>query len=260
MDNTQDQTTPDNAAEGSTQDTSDAATTMPETTEGQESQVQTQETTTSPEPIIETASAVQNKAPVVDPVTTPEATPVPVILAAPVVNPTVAPVVKTAPTVKNTEPKALEGLQTLVAEMRATGTPAQKALISSFDDYAVKMAPGQVMDHDKGAKYQYAFWKAIQNVIEHAPDGEFNKLWNVLLALAESHKDGVFGERYIMRFANAWHQSEVELASYQRIINLIKLTANAAERSKNLRNVDITRTLELTFTERGRTRIANFYS
>lgn len=236
-----DQSSQQNSAEG----TGDAAPETPEVP--QPPLPETPVVQEPPAPI----EAVVTAAPVVVEVKAPEAP------AAPVVQTTQA---KTDPEVLNTEAKALEGFDALIAELKATGTSSQKALISSFEQYAFNMQPGKPMDSEKGAKHQYTFWKTIQHLVENSPEGEFNKLWSILLAYAHQHKSGVFGERYIMRFTEQWRQSEDELAAYQRIINLIKLTADPQTRAKNMREVNISRTLELVFSEQGRQRVGNFYA
>ncbi len=162
--------------------------------------------------------------------------------------------------VKNTEPSAsTDELEILLAQMRKEGTQAQKNLIYALDTYVDVMAPGKPMNSETGARYQYTFWKAVQTVIESSPEGEFKRLWSILLAYAEKHKNGVFGDRYLFRFADQWHQSESELTAFQRAMNLVRLTSDPEQRAKGLKQVDLQRSLEETFTEQGRSRLLNFY-
>ena len=160
---------------------------------------------------------------------------------------------------KTTTPEPTEGLSVMLAAMRKDGSASQKGLIYALDTYVERMAPGKPMDAETGAKHQHALWKAVQNVIESSPDGEFKRLWSILLAYAEEHKNGVFGDRYLFRFADQWHQSESELTAFQRAMNLVRLTSNPRARAKGLKQVDLQRSLEETFTEQGRARVLGFY-
>lgn len=187
-----------------------------------------------------------------------QASPVP-----PAPAPKAAPVVsapqKTAPVVSLKQPAAAEGFRALIEKMKTDGTKDEKKLIANIEQYMQRMAPGQPMGGDDGARNQHALWKVIQGLVERAPQEEFRKLWNILLGYFEESKDGVFGDRYIFRFAESWHHSEAELTAFQRILNVIKLTSNANERSKGLRQVDLGRSLETGFSEEARQRLLSFY-
>lgn len=166
---------------------------------------------------------------------------------------------KTAPVVSLKQPAPVEGFRAAIEKMKVDGTKDEKKLIANIEQYMQRMAPGQPMSGDDGARNQHALWKLIQGLVERAPQEEFRKLWNILLGYFEESKDGVFGDRYIFRFAESWHHSEAELTAFQRILNVIKLTSNANERSKGLRQVDLGRSLETGFTEEARQRLLTFY-
>ena len=164
-----------------------------------------------------------------------------------------------APIVEQTQVKDLSAFELMVQKIKTDGTAEQKRLILGIEQYMQRMTPGMQVDFNEGARHQHTLWKMIQGVIERAPQDQFKKMWSILLAYFEEHKDGVFGDRYVYRFSEFWHQGESELNAFQRIINVIKLTSNPQERELGLRQVDLNRSLDEVFTEQGRQRIMAYY-
>lgn len=167
--------------------------------------------------------------------------------------------VATAPTVTEKQVSTSTEFEQLIAGLENTGTEAQKQLIYSFKRYIAAMAPGVPTDGPVSVRHQYMLWKTISSVIENSPAEEFKKLWNIILAYFNTYKDGVFHERYILRFSEYWHYNIDELNAFQRIINVIKLTADPETRLKSLREVSLSRSLAEGFSEAGRTRLLGFY-
>jgi len=149
--------------------------------------------------------------------------------------------------------------ETLINKIKESGTATQKTLILAIETYMEKMKPGMPVDDATGARNQYVFWKTISGLVERAEKDEFKKLWSILLGYFDQYKDGAFHDRYVFRFSEFWHYSISELNAYQRVINLIKLTANAKERESGLKQVDLERTLAEGFSEEARQRIITFY-
>lgn len=154
---------------------------------------------------------------------------------------------------------AATNLSDLVAQIKKSGTIAQKSLVASIETYMANMAPGKPVSNEDGDKYQYQFWKTIQNLVHNAPVDEFKSLWNLLLMFVHQHKQGVFHDRYIFRFSEYWIHSVEELNGFQRILNLINLTCDPATRAVGLRQVNLDATLADGFTEEARQRILGFY-
>lgn len=192
-------------------------------------------------------------APVVEetqPAPAPEPAPTPTVTAA--VSTTVA-------QVENQQEPAPTGFDALIAQIKESGTRAQKDLVNSLEHYMVNMKPGKPVNPDEGARHQYVLWKTITGITETAPVDEFKKLWSILLGYFNQYGKGVFHDRYVFRFSEFWQYDERQLAAFQRILNLLKLTANPKTRAMGLRQVDMNRTLADGFTEEGRQRIVGFY-
>lgn len=173
------------------------------------------------------------------------------------------PEVQAAPVVQEAAHKPKEAptnIEMLLDKIKAEGTPTEQALLKGLDAYVSAMAPGKAVDSKTGALQQHTLWQNLRFIIQSSPDGEFDRLWNMVLAYAHLHKDGAFHERYIMRFSEDWHYDLDDLTAFQRLINLIKLTADSNKREHALKQVDINRTLEKGFNDRGRTRLISFYN
>lgn len=147
-----------------------------------------------------------------------------------------------------------------MAKIEATGTPAQKALVGNLSQYLNNMKKGRPMTPVTGAAQNHLLWLALFQVVEKAVAEEFRTQWNIVLAWFEEHKNDAFGPRHVFRFAEAWTRDPDHLAAMQRLINLIHLTSNRAEREDNLKRVDLGRTLAHPFSEEGRSRVMGFYN
>ena len=166
---------------------------------------------------------------------------------------------KAASVVVEAVEKVVSKFEALVASIRAEGTVAGKGLVHAFDLYFETMLPGKPVDPDKGAKAQYAFWRALYTVIHSAPQEEFKVLWNLVLAYFNNHAEDIFHPRYVFRFSESWSASQTELDAFQRLLNLIHLTANPQTRAAGLKQVDLGRSLGDFFTEEDRQRLITFY-
>lgn len=151
-------------------------------------------------------------------------------------------------------------IQEYLDNVKANGTVLQKNLIAALDKYLEDLKPRKPVTVDKGANIQYLFWKTLQSAIENSSQEEFKSLWTIVLAYFNLFKDEAFHERYVYRFAEYWTASEDELSAFQRLLNLIKLTADPKERALGLKQVNVEKSLELIFSEQGRQKLLNFYS
>ena len=186
---------------------------------------------------------------------TKEATPVVVKTATPkVVVPVAMPVVG-----KDTKTTAVSfDFEGIISKIKASGTLAERTFVVQIEQYITAMQPGKPMTSEVGARNQIALWRTIFNCIERTEE-EFHKIYSLLLAYFEQYKDGVFHERYVFRFAEMMTLPPEELATYQRTINLIKITCSPLGRNQSLKQVDLSRTLKDVFSEPGRQKLLTFY-
>lgn len=140
------------------------------------------------------------------------------------------------------------------------GTFSQKTLVETLFRYRDSMFPKKMITEADGVLQQYYLWKAIQGVVCNSSSEEFNTLWSILLAFAQRHKDDVFHDKYVHRFAHRWNWSADELEGFQNIINLIKVTADPEKRKTSVKTVSLEKTMAKGFTEDAKQRISVFYS
>lgn len=153
----------------------------------------------------------------------------------------------------------LSPFQKKMLEISAQGTPAQSGLIAKLTTYVEEMKPGKPMTGDAGVVKQHQLWRTIFSTIENAPVVEFKSLWSIILAFFHEHADGAFHESYIYRFSEHWKHNKLELDGFQRIINLIKVSADPKTRNATTKQVDLDKTLAQPFSEEGRNRLIGFY-
>ena len=166
------------------------------------------------------------------------------------------------PEVVITEPTpapALDEFSQWLAKIEASGTTAEKMVVSGIGKYVDLMAPGKPMAGGTGARHQRMLWDTIYYIVESAPAEEFNRLWNLFLAFFDRYRTGAFADRYVNRFAADWYGSVENLTSLQRMVNLASLTANPKDRKIGLKQVSLAKTLENTFSEAGKQKLQNFY-
>lgn len=135
-------------------------------------------------------------------------------------------------------------------------------IINGFENYIAKMKPGIpfIGKEKEGALLQYTFWKLLKYVIEGTSDTNFKKAWSLVLAYFHNDETGVFGERYVFRFAEYWNWSKDELDGFQRLVNLIRISANPETRSKIKSKVDVQRSVEKGINPDAANRIIGFYN
>lgn len=202
--------------------------------------------------------------PDVAPEPTPEPTPVPteapVVLSADVLEKQVAEATKPARVqVTQVAQKAVGRYEQLLANLEANGANETKTVINSLKKYADNMDPKKPMSPAQGTMHQYELCQTLRYALNTDPD-TFKELWQFVLAFAHKHAAGVFSDRYIFRFPDQWQWSEEMLMAHQRLVNIIKLTANPQTRANGLKQVVLGRSMEVGFTNRGQQNILNFYS
>lgn len=163
-------------------------------------------------------------------------------------------------TVKTEAPvEAASNLSILKAKIAESGSDAAKKLVATLESYIGAMRPGLPVTAEKGNQQQQALWFAIRNTVENSKPEDFRQLWFIILSYFHHHKNGALGPRHLFRFAESWNRSLEDLKGFQKILNIIRLTADPEERESGLKQVDIASNLQDGFTEEGRSRVVQYY-
>jgi hypothetical protein len=131
--------------------------------------------------------------------------------------------------------------------------------IDAVKKYMFDMAPGKTMDTTTGVAHQINLFRAIRSIIDFSGD-EFQLTFVALLRLFDEHKDGVFHERCIFRFMENITLNTDDQRAFERIINLIKIAAPVQGRAEALKQVNMQKTLQYTFTDVGKNRVLGFFN
>lgn len=183
----------------------------------------------------------------------------PVVQEAPkAVVPVKAPVQLTpTPATKPVVAKASD-FESMVKQLRASGTVAEKWLVEALERYVVAMTPRTPISSEVGLKNQLALWNTITRVLNEYEPSEFSKLWNILVAYFRQHKDGVFGIQYVLRFTDKWPMNRLEeCTGFENMVNLLKATAN--NRNTVTKEVSIDKSVRECFSDVARGRLIQFY-
>lgn len=207
------------------------------------------------------------EAPVIKEITEPAQTPAPAIVEE--VKPTEAPSIAhidEAAFVKEAPVKIVEinvpvrsSFETSIDAMKARKIPEVSSLIVSMEQYISAMAPGKSMTPEHGNRQQELLASALFGVLNTQGD-TFKLCWSVALAYFNEYKTSVFNERYVYRFSEYWTKEISVLSTFQRLINLMIVTADPETRAAASRQeVSIDKTLKVGFTDLARQNLLNFY-
>ena len=146
-----------------------------------------------------------------------------------------------------------------IEAMKARKIPEVSSLIVSMEQYISAMAPGKSMTPENGNRQQELLASALFGVLNTQGD-TFKLCWSVALAYFNEYKTGVFNERYVYRFSEYWTKEVSILGTFQRLVNLMIVTADPETRAAASRQeVSIDKTLKVGFTDLARQNLLNFY-
>lgn len=152
-----------------------------------------------------------------------------------------------APVVATEEPEWAQKLTT-------TG----RVIKARIDAYMKAMAPRKPISDEAAARQQVQLYRSITGIINTTTE-DFDPLWTYLLKQFQDHADGVFNELYVLRAMSHVQLPPNDVRSYQRLVNLLRLTADPQSRKAALKQVDIQQTLKFGISENGRQRVISFY-
>jgi hypothetical protein len=195
-------------------------------------------------PTVIATGIVDASATVPDPVA-PTAVPTPITSAAPALVP--------VPSVGSTVN------ETIASSLTKVG-PAGQIVLSQINDYMNNMHPKRVLSIEEGSRNQASFYKTLMRAI-NVLDEDFNEVFSTILKVFHEEKDSVFADTHVFRFFDNVHLSSADRQLFQRILNLLKTTADPKGRVLATRQVDINATVSNGgFNERARQRVLAFFN
>lgn len=153
--------------------------------------------------------------------------------------------------------------------VETTDTPSltdgmDQTLEDALTAYVTELAPSRPVEPVVGARYQVQLWRAIQHVL--ALEGSaFVKQWSALLAFVDANKltsngrPGVFSAGYAFRYFSEVKIGASDRRNFERMLNLITITAERRTRQLALKQVDMKATLSGFNDEAIRQKLIGFY-
>lgn len=171
------------------------------------------------------------------------------VATAAVVTPT--PVKPAAPT--------LPEIDAIIEKAKAEATTYGKMILDQLKAYIDNMAPKKLISTADTVRWQVQLYRVLSNSVNRLDD-DFFLVWGTILKAFHNQKDGVFHESYVFRAMEHVTLSKEDQAGFQRLLNLVKITANPQGRQAATRQVDFKKTLEFGVNEAGRQKLLNFYN
>lgn len=124
--------------------------------------------------------------------------------------------------------------------------------------YAAKMAPNVPHSPEEGASAQVLLYRAIQKVLRL--DGNtFTDEMDKLLAFVHEHRKTLFSEYNAFRHMETIALPPKERLSFTRLLNMLIVMADPAARQLSIKQVDITKTMELFNDPQAHQRILGYF-
>ena len=114
---------------------------------------------------------------------------------------------------------------------------------NSLEEYYEAMKPGKIIIEKRGIMHQRNLWQTIEFVLMSDQVKDFKLAWKTILDFANLHRQDVFGDRYLYRFANEWKWGMDTYTIFSRILNLIINTCDESKMDTWFKDVDFFKTL-----------------
>lgn len=211
----------------------------------------------TPQPVIETPPPVQTiatpppEAPAAK-IETPPAPPAPVAPVAPVA--AVKPVVQETPASSEGGLTPYEDINRIVANV----PKAKLALIHFLMEYARDMAPRRPIPEAQGAAYQVNLYRQL-HVLINKEDEHFRELFTAVLMFFKHEASRCFAASHAFRFQENIKLNPDERASFNSLIDMLRLLGPTEGRDEAGKQVSIKKALAKNMTDTGRNRVISYF-
>lgn len=154
---------------------------------------------------------------------------------------------------------ALPEVAAIFEKAKAEATTVGRMFLEQIETYMAEMAPKKPQDIKSISRWQVLLYRTLTSIINKC-DSDFFLVWRAVLAAFHAQKDAVFHETAVFRGMQHIVLPPDDQKGFQRLLNLIKATAEPAARTAAIKQIDFGRTLEFGVTEAGRSKLLNFYN
>lgn len=154
---------------------------------------------------------------------------------------------------------ALPEVAAIFEKAKAEATTVGRMFLEQIEVYMTEMAPKKPQDIKSISRWQVMLYRTLTSIINKC-DSDFFLVWRAVLAAFHAQKDAVFHETAVFRGMQHIVLPPDDVKGFQRLLNLIKATAEPAARTAAIKQIDFGRSLEFGVTEAGRSKLLNFYN
>lgn len=143
-------------------------------------------------------------------------------------------------------------------KIMVSGTNREKMVISSLRTYVETMKPGKPTNEKEGTAAQINLFRLFQNITRQ--DESFKECMDLMIEFFREYKDGSMHEHYAFRFTEFMTISSEQIKAFTYMVNLLKIAASAKSKKDVQRMVDVSRSINETYTEEQRQRVVAYFS
>lgn len=153
---------------------------------------------------------------------------------------------------------AITDAQAVLEQAKKKVSTSGQLILSQLQDYIGAMHPRKPQTSTTINAHQVRLFRLIQNTINNL-DEDFRPVFGHILVTFDALKDSVFHEAAVFRHMDNITLSSTDRTAFERLLNLIKMTADVKGRELAARQVNFTKSLEAGITPAGREKILRFF-
>ena len=150
-------------------------------------------------------------------------------------------------------------VKAIIDKAASEATPAGALVLRQLGEYMENMKPKRPINPTDGARHQVTLYRSLTRAINSLGD-DFPLVFTTILRLFNEHSNGVFGDAYIFRFMEVIALPEADRKAFQRLVNMIKNTADPKTRAHSLKFTDLHKSMEFGLTEQGRSNLLTYFN
>lgn len=131
-------------------------------------------------------------------------------------------------------------------------------VLIELDEYEKRMNPKAPMDSATGARLQASLYRALLKTINEL-DTDFAVVFTEILRRFRVNTNNIYKTENVFRFMEDVALGEKDRKAFQRILNLLMITAPVNGRATVLRQVSLVKSFEFSVNEAGRQRVAAYF-
>lgn len=135
---------------------------------------------------------------------------------------------------------------------------AVEKVLFSLNAYKEAMDINKAVVPEEGGRWQYSLFTTLKSILSAKTQEDFNKEWATVLNFFFENKDGIFNEKFIMRFPQYWPGTDTEFNLFRNLVWLIIQTADKAKRKTNLKSINLDNIFSK-LKEEEKNKLINFY-